>query len=628
MTSKNLANTLNVSSKTILSDLNYISDVIEKHGGKILSVPGQGIRLIVHDEDKINDYVNKIEEKDNEFFSLDLETKILYYLLFSRKKSSINVICEELYISPSTLLYYIKKIRDIISVYNLKIENKRNCGFQIVGTEFEKRLYMSQYISDYKSLSETSDILSTYINKRIFNEVDQIVSEILQKEKFNISYINYDSFINYLVVTINEIKIGNGIERLNNSIGSEMISTELTIAGQITEKISKQYQIEISGGEKSFVAVLLLAKKFTPLKNTQESDNDLVEKRNKNEFNDLVIAMLEKIKYSTNMDFTKNQSLISSLNKHMIPLYIRMLYGIKTENTSLKEIKKYCILAYNLAAIGVSVLVENLKVNIDENEIGYIALYLKIALEVEEENKLKKSVLFISDQQVSNMMLYIHELHKQFDKYIKELVCKDVNLVDQDDFDFYDLIINTSELNFNSKKPVIKVKRVVDMDEFKTIENYLTDRVSVKENILKLYNRNLFFLDIKATTKEECIDEICQRIAGVMELPTNFKSFVLYRELFGSTDFGEHIAIPHPYIPMANKSFISATLLKKPVFWGKNKVSVIFLLSLNQYEPPPIKFYDLMSELLSSSRFASDISYERNFDAMIRKISEILDIGR
>ena len=624
VSSQTLAKAVNVSSKTVLNDLKNLSNIIEKHGGKIISAPGHGIKLEILDEKKMDDYVNQIEGARNDFISLSLETKILYYLLFSRKNISVNTICRELYISPSTLLYYIKKIRNIVSVYNLKIENKRNSGFQIVGTEFEKRLCMSQYISVYKALNETDSILSTYINRKVFNDVDKTISRIFREEQLSMSYINYENFINYLVVAISEIKFGDFIEGLNNPIDEEVVSIDLVAARKITERLSQKFEIEFSVDEELFIAILLFTTRSIPIRSTE----DKIDANRKKEFSDLVIAMLEKIHTSTGMDFTNNQNLVSSLNKHIIPLYVRLLYGIKTENTSLEEIKRYCIFAYNLAAIGVSVLVENLNVNIDDNEIGYIALYLKMAIEEEEKNKFKKSVLFISDQQASNMMLYLHELRKNFDEYIKELVWKDFNQVTQAECDNYDLVISTSKLDFVPINQVVEVKRVVDMTDFKIIENHLSDRVLMKDKILEFYSEDLFFLDIDTATKEECIHEICERVSKVIDLPDYFEEFVLYRELFGSTDFGECIAIPHPYIPIASKSFISTTILKKPILWGKNKVYVVFLLSLNQYELPPAKFYDLMSELLSSASFVDTLFAERNFNSMIRKISEILDSDR
>ena len=58
-----LAAKLDVCSRTIRNELKEIEDIIKEHGAIIENKPKQGIRIIIKDQDKFNDYLNRVESK-------------------------------------------------------------------------------------------------------------------------------------------------------------------------------------------------------------------------------------------------------------------------------------------------------------------------------------------------------------------------------------------------------------------------------------------------------------------------------------------------------------------------------------------------------------------------------------
>ena len=98
------------------------------------------------------------------------------------------------------------------------------------------------------------------------------------------------------------------------------------------------------------------------------------------------------------------------------------------------------------------------------------------------------------------------------------------------------------------------------------------------EDIMKLFDPNLFF--IKDFTRKEEIQECLVSTAMKLHDCKNLREEIELREEFGSTYFGNSIAILHPMHSTTNASFIGEIILEKPAQWDieGNYVNLIFLL--------------------------------------------------
>jgi len=74
------------------------------------------------------------------------------------------------------------------------------------------------------------------------------------------------------------------------------------------------------------------------------------------------------------------------------------------------------------------------------------------------------------------------------------------------------------------------------------------------------------------------------RLNEVYNLPASFDLAVLEREDFFSTDYGNLVAFPHPTTVQTDETFISVTVLDKPIFWERNIVQVVLTVSISQVE--------------------------------------------
>lgn len=123
-TSNQLAQQLNVSIRTIKSDLKEIKKYSETSDDfKIESLPSKGTRLIIHDENSLLSSLNRLTRKvdytnrDN----IDRVNELIKKLIFSNTYISKYSMMESLYVSESTLYQTVNEAKQKLKDFNLNI---------------------------------------------------------------------------------------------------------------------------------------------------------------------------------------------------------------------------------------------------------------------------------------------------------------------------------------------------------------------------------------------------------------------------------------------------------------------------------------------------------------------------
>src|SRR5699024_3521096 len=85
---------------------------------------------------------------------------------------------------------------------------------------------------------------------------------------------------------------------------------------------------------------------------------------------------LDKIEEELNLDIKHDQELIMGLGLHLKPAINRYKYGMNFRNPMLADIKKNYPLAFEAGVIAGLSIESNIGIEINENEIGYLALHI------------------------------------------------------------------------------------------------------------------------------------------------------------------------------------------------------------------------------------------------------------
>src|SRR5699024_1993752 len=115
--------------------------------------------------------------------------------------------------------------------------------------------------------------------------------------------------------------------------------------------------------------------------NQTNAGEEVVEQVLDNDMKQLLMLALDKIEEELNLDIKHDQELKMGLGLHLKPAINRNKYGMKFRNPMLADIKKNYPLAFEDGVIAGLSIESKIGIEINENEIGYLALHIGAAIE-------------------------------------------------------------------------------------------------------------------------------------------------------------------------------------------------------------------------------------------------------
>lgn len=603
-TAKELAEKLLVSEKTIRNRIKELKIALKNYGAKIESKPRYGYRLIILDEDLFVKV--QLNQDDNDIPDTN-EARQLYLiqtLINDQCYFKMDDLVEKLFISRNILSNNLKRVEEIFQQYQLTVERRPNYGIRLEGSEFNKRNFIVNHLyGDYDVIDQSQILMNLIIG-------------INQESAVNMSEVALDHFIRYCVVMIERIRGKNNIKQ-NELIENEVSEATQKITNEYCDHIENLMQIIINQTERQYLAIQY-GSKLSSDSYSKYGPNFVITGK----IDELVFNMLNRVYEMFGINFRNNLELRMSLNQHLVPMDIRLRYNIPVTNPLKEMIKKEYPFPYTLATGASITLKEYYQREIPDDEISYLAVIFALATEKRDLMFEKKNIVLVCVSGKSSAQLFKYKYKQAFGEYINNIF--DCNVIDLESFDFehnqIDYIFTTVPLAKKYPVPIYEINIFIDSSEILTYREMFES--GDKSKLLKYYSTNLFIPDLKASTKEEVIQQMCKQINRFGILPEGFYEAVMKREELGQTDFGNLVAIPHPYKTMGQQSFVAVAILEKPILWTTNEAQVIFMLSVGNTDDPDLEdFYKKTSAIFFDSKAIKQLIIEPRFETLIELLA-------
>lgn len=618
LTSEEICTTLEVSSRTIRSDVKELNYFLDSNGARIVSEQGKGYKLKINECEKFSLFLSNIRKEEAVGINLSIEDRIKY-ILVKVLESELNdksgvtekSIADELFVSISTLKSDIKVLKEWLYQYNIKIRNVSKKGIKIVGNEEDLReiIYKSLFIGrknyiDNKYLKgnnlcdlEVKEINELLIEphkclKKIFYNIyieyyydkklptiREIVKNAINEYNLRVTDLAYERIICYLAILIVRILKGKNIIYSRKIIEKFKKQEIYNISMNICKEIEDEYKINISESEVIHIVKCL---SVVGIMNIEEEVNK----------SDILIInkILLRINEKFGVNITNDKMLKNYLANHLKAAINRAKYGINIENNMLTEIKSKFPFSFELSVFTNSIIINEIGINLNENDIGFIALHFKAALErVKYRNdKSAKRVLLVCTYGIGTALFLKTELEKTLNEKIIITKILPLYQLEKSRVDDADIIITTVPLKINTKK-VILIKNVFDVEELKVVKNIIENENVREGYLLNKFKENLYFRNINGSNKKEVLDNIIKRVEDLEYISLNIRREILKREELSTTEIGNLTAIPCILHSEVKESFISISILKKPILWCKKNVQVVLLIAINNYDKNELK---------------------------------------
>ena len=614
VTASELAKILDLNEKTVRTTIGKMRDSLDEYGIEIESKTRKGYHLLIYDKEKYQAFINNDEwlsKNDIPNNSKEREEWLLDYLLKQHKFVRIDDLSEMLYVSRSTITNDIRNVEDSLKSYHITLIRRPNYGLHIQGSEFDIRNCMISQFKDNKWAQRFSDK-----EENELKEISKILLNNIQNQKVVLSKSMIQEMTSCIYIAKVRYEENYKITVSKNEVVHRIYKPCIEVATNIVEELNEKFHIHLLDSEIYYIAINIAARSdYNVLEGELESGVINQARKQATQMLDCVYDMMH-------LDMRQNLSLLYDLISFLIPMDIRMRYGIIAKNPFAEATKKKYFFAYNVASQAVIPLKKTYFHELPENEIAYLTSIFALFIEQEKDKKKKYNILVICATNMSTSKLLAYQYKKKFKKYIDEVYTCEMYNLDSFDFSKVDYIFTTVEINRVLPKPVLGISAFLEDEEVEKISSILKFKSS--NTIADVYSEELFYDNIKGETKEEILFEICKRIPEKYGIPSDFYEGLLRIEEITGTDLAKHVALPHPYETTSDISFACISVLDHPIRWTRQDVQVVILMAVAEDEQRDLtNFLQLISEFIANESAVLQLVEEPDFTTFVNLLSQI-----
>lgn len=584
VSSATLAEVIGMSDRTVRKYLKELISSLPEHGAHIISKQGRGYCLeidhsmafdifwqeSVTSKKRLAD-VTQVEE------SVDREDYVLHKFFFEDAVQDFEELCQELYISRTTLKHVLAGIKERIIPYQLELEITHQ-HIQIRGKEEDIR----HFIMDYFFVTSFDNTLSTMVGNTFleginFAEIMIIVLDECRDAKLKLSDFVMNNLVLHIALMVQRIRSGCPLELFSIPIAIRQ-SDEYQVALRILYRVEEVMGIRFPKEEANYIA-LHLKVKHSVGKHWQDDNTD-------EKLQDHLKACIAKISQLTGMTLETDTNLFQGLLAHMMPLTIRLENHIQLTNPLTEEIKSQYPEIFTLTKQTFSDLLVCQKNDVSDDEWAYISLHLMAAIE-RYSNRHKLRVLVVCATGYGSAMMLKNRLEKEFEGRLRIVDVISYYEITEERLKTVDLIISSISLaNLMFLTPVITVSVFLSNQDIETIRQFIGEQEGIKKEVslpsqmslakaeqllTGVFSPNRFlYLDEKISKEDlllrmiACLDE-----AGTETFVEDFYHQMVLRENYSPVIYGEVLAFPHPANPMTYSEQVVVVICREPLEWDK-----------------------------------------------------------
>lgn len=618
ITSAEIARQLGLSEKTVRTTIKELNGMLHGAGALICPKTRAGYTLKVQDTGRFQAFLGALAKEEEGKLPDTAEERMQYllWLLLNRTEYiKMDELCDFLYVTRPTLSNDLYKVEQILHSYNISVVRRPNYGIMVQGKEFDVRNCMI-----HRTICDLEKGKPKYIGRyqEDFEKINEILQEKIQKYGLRLSQMVFQDLTVSIFITLRRMKRARFVPLTREEILQDISEETVEAAGSIMGAVGDIFQVDVPESEVNYIAVNLAGKcnYDTFAGECCQMIPAFVEK--------LAEQMLETVYETFRLDVRRHLTLLMFLVQHLFPVTIRLKYHITVKNDFIEEVKRKYAFAYAVASQAVIPLKLKYNEEISEDEIAYFAVLFALALEQEKEKTKKQNILIICAAGMSSARLLAYQYKQEFKNYVDEVYCCDIYNIDQMDFSKIDYIFSTVPLKKRLPKPVMEVKFFLNQEEIANVKNVL--RFGMPDILTEYYSEDMFFAGIKGETKEEVIRELCRFAGKKYALPEGFYQAVIKREELAATDFGNRVALPHPYKAIAEDTFVCVGILEHPITWVKNEVQVVFLVSIAPTEERELQtFYQMTASLMQDAEAIDELIEKQDFFTLLKLLCKKRD---
>lgn len=617
-----LSKTFAVSKRTIFNDLNYLDDFLESSGYTLFR-DEDGILLKKVDP-------NKKQNIDiNEFYSSNRKYDVLRNILFKNEKDIYNL-SFKLFVSESTILSDINYINDrYLRNLSAKLLMDKD-GIYIDGDdEIIQKVYVKYNELIFKKLRlmliESKDLyrnyytfLSDIYGKLLVTKIKNVLYSYLTSNSQVLAEYYFDNIINYLIVLVYRKLEDQSSEYYTSDKNVKVHNDD---SKDILEIIEYNFGIKFNESEVKYFSEILRANNIKNKINYDEIKID-----------NLVNMFLKSISEFLKIDLLQDEVLKEQLKKHIPSMIDRAKNNINIDNPFIDEIKNEYTTLFNTIWMVVIMNQNYFDFILNDDEIGLLTIYIQSSL---DRNKTVQKILLHINNRYYDTEFIVNRIKKilpNIDIEVNEGELKEK-------YKNIDMIITTGDdINYGDIE-CVKISPIVTDRDLKNISekyystifknaNYkqINNKHYILEIIGKYFHPELTYFNKRFNEKSEIMNFALDTMIEEGIVTIEYKNSIFNRENMGSTALNYMISTPHGNPKYVNDSCIFTVINEKPINWDNEKVSLMFMININEKDILDLKtLFNFIYEISQDKALIDDLIKSKSYEEFIKIVrKEIL----
>lgn len=577
MTGKQLAQSLGVSTRTVIS---YIKQINAQGSTPVILSSQDGYFL--------NSQANYTVEKADLELPQDRQQRFLYLLklLLLSRKDGVNAfdLADEMMISYSSLKKEMVSFNEALKAFHISLVSRNNV-ISIEGRERDKRRVMSTFIRKEQQGSLLNlDQLQEYFGDDMIRRISIIIKEEVHKGNSTINDFSLLNLLLHLSIITNRLLLGQSLAdeggttiELHESSGSELIAYNI-ICG-----VEKEFGVTLNSVERAQMSSLIQAH----IHIIGDQTTDPAEELRDNELFQFLTYVMDEIKHTFYLDFTDLAFLVP-FTLHISNLMIRLSNNILIENPVKDTFRNSSAFLYDVAVEVMRQVSTHYHIQeaISDDEFSFIVMHLALEMERQRVDEANVRCLLYLPKYLNIEKDIASKLSSRFEN-VMEIIAV-VNVEEDIQHYDYDVLVSFVNVSAASTKRFVRISPLLDRSDYTKLDDAITavSQAKMLENLKTdfpfFFEEQNFFYCQKDMEQYEVIHLICENLVKGGYVGTDFEERVIAREKAISTAY-VNFAVPHAVCQSVGSQCVSVFLSPKGIRWGDRLVHCVMLMAVDPH---------------------------------------------
>src|SRR5699024_5006280 len=451
------------------------------------------------------------------------------------------------------------------------------------------------------SKHQQRDYILDFFQDNEINAVKKVIRDTQLNYHLDLTDGGSESLVIHALIMIKRTRQGTPVIVSDEEAETTMKTKEYEITTYLLNKLEDILRLIFPDNERVYYSWHL----SSSIQNMEDID-PFTDKRPFNKLTEETVRkLIHKVKYLTNRPFDNDPMLEDGLIIHMDAVIKRISYGFHITNPMLNDIKKLYPYLFSMIVFALNDISERYDLHIPEEEAAYLVLHFQASIERMEKEQTPKRVLVVCHMVIGMSRLLQAKLEQQYKGLtIIDCIAKHELNAFLKRHQSVDFIISTVPLPAQ-EVPHVVISPLLDSNDKLKLNQFIQEAKQGHSStdyptLHQFISNGLFQKNIDLDHPFEIVERLANQLVRLGFVDESFTHNALLRERASFTSIGGKIAIPHAQPSTVKKSTVSMAVLKKPMEWGLEMVSIVLLLAISEEDRQLTQ--DLLKEISNLSQ--------------------------